>query len=285
MSSSFVMAENDIETEGALVEVRFPDVPSDPVYRERSRYFAALLELALANSGRPHKLTAHAVPPFPASRTVKQMADGRYNVAWAHTDPQRESELRPIRIPMYRGLGGWRLLFIREEDRELFSRISTVDQLREPIGGQGHDWPDTQILRANGFDIRTSVSRDSLFQLLNHKRIDFFPRGLNEVWDEQGLPETKGLIVEKRLVLRYPTAFYLFVTRDNEELANILETGLERAIASGAFQRMFMQFMGETIKKADLKRRTILEITNPTLSSKTPLERKELWFHPSELSE
>jgi len=266
------------------LEVKFPDVPTDPVYLKRSQYFEAVLQLALEHSKEPFKLTPVSVPPVPASRVVMLMAEGRFNVAWVHTDPLREQALRPIRIPIFRGLGGWRLLFVREDERDLFQNLTTIDELKQRLAGQGHDWPDTEILKKAGFTVRTSVSRNSLFQLLKYKRIDYFPRGLFEIWDEEKLPAAANLIVENHLAIRYPTAFYLFVDKNNERLANALEIGLERAVSDGSFQALFMEHMGDTLRKAELHKRLILEIPNPLLPPKTPLNRKELWFHPSELT-
>lgn len=280
-----VVAENksDVILQGKPVTVAYPVVPSDPVYMERSRYFGELLELILRKTGHPFKLMGVPVPPVPSSRTVMMMREGRYDVSWVHTSPEREEIMRAIRIPIYRGLGGWRLLFIRPQDTHKFSKVHTLDGLRKFTAGQGHDWPDIEILRNNGLVVRTAISRDSVFQLLGHSRIDYFPRGINEVWDEINLEQAGGFDVEKHLVIRYPTAFYLFVNKEEEALAKLLERGFEMAIADGSFNEHFMSHVGATIKRANLAKRTIIELANPTLSASTPLNRKELWFHSNEL--
>lgn len=275
--------KSNIILQGKPVTVAYPVVPSDPVYMERSRYFGELLELILRKAGHPFKLVGVPVPPVPSSRTVMMMREGRYDVSWVHTSPEREEIMRAIRIPMYRGLGGWRLLFIRPQDVRKFAAVHTLNDLRELTAGQGHDWPDIEIMRSNGLVVRTAISRDSVFQLLRHSRIDYFPRGINEVGDEMSLEQAKDFEVEKHLVIRYPTAFYLFVNKEEEALALLMEKGFEKAIADGSFNEHFMRHMGVTINRANLAQRTVIELANPTLSASTPLNRKELWFNASEL--
>lgn len=266
-----------------VLHIRHPYVPNDPVYLERSRHFFDLLDLVMSKTGRQYELEAVAVPPVPSSRNVMFMNQGRYDVAWMHTDVERERVLRPVRYPIYRGIGGWRLFFIRPESRSLFSAVHDLEGLGQFSAGQGHDWPDTEILVSNGLLVRTAISRGSLFQMLRHHRVDYFPRGVNEIWDEVTLPEAEGLVVEDHLVLRYPTAFYFFVSRDKEWLGQLLESGFEKAIADGSYQTLFMNYFGDVLRRARLAERTQIVISNPVLSEQTPLGRRELWFDPQEL--
>ncbi|WP_139309714.1 amino acid ABC transporter substrate-binding protein [Teredinibacter haidensis] len=264
------------------IHIRLPFDSTDPVYRERGLYTRELIKLALNKSQRPYSIEAVDLPKVPSSRTMRMLQEGRYNVAPLHTNQQREHELLPIRIPLYRGLGGWRLLFVRNEDQR-FSQVHSLKRLKNMKAGLGHDWPDTQVLNANRFNVITAFSRDSLFQQLHFKRIDYFPRGIYEIWDEKALPIALGLKVEPNIVLRYPTATYFFVDKNDTELATTLKQGLELAIKDGSFHRVFMAFMASHILQANLQGRTLLEIPNPTLSSETPLNQKELWFSIDEL--
>lgn len=275
--------KSDLIRRGEPIVVGYPTVPTDPVYMERSDYLRDLLMLIFEHGGHPYSLKAVPVPPVPSSRTVMMMREGRYDVSWVHTNKERERVMRPIRIPMYRGLGGWRLLFVRKEDASKYAAVNGISDLRKMIAGQGHDWPDIDILRHNDLSVRTAVSRDSVFQLLRHSRIDYFPRGINEVWDEVSLEASRGFIVEKHLVLRYPTAFYLFVNKEEEALAKLMERGFEQAVADGSFNELFSSRMGATIERANLKDRIVIELENPLLTKETPLDRDELWFHVNEL--
>ncbi|MDP1340920.1 hypothetical protein, partial [Klebsiella variicola] len=77
---------------------------------------------------------------------------------------QREtSGLLTVRIPIDRGLMGWRLLLVRRSELAQWDQVRHLDDLRRRIAGQGHDWPDTAILRANGLQVGTSSVYEALF--------------------------------------------------------------------------------------------------------------------------
>ncbi len=271
-----------VNAEDAL-RVRYLDAPADPVYIEGTQYLVAVLKLALDHADVEYTLEAVHSPAMPSSRALVFLQNGRFSIGWAHTNAEREQNLRPIRIPLYRGLVGWRMFFIRERDLAHYGSVKRMNELKLLRAGQGHDWPDTKILEQHGFNVRTGLSRDSLFQLLRYGRIDYFPRGIYEILVEQSVLETQGLVVEENLVLHYPSAYYFFTTKENELLASTVERGLEQAIKNGEFFGLFIKHFGPAIRAANLQNREIFEISNPTLSKQTPLDREELWFHPHEL--
>ncbi|MFD2449342.1 hypothetical protein ACFSQE_13670 [Vogesella fluminis] len=67
---------------------------------------------------------------------------------------------------------------------DLLKSVYTVRDLHDKVAGQGHDWPDTYILRAAGLPVETSIGYEALFGMLRHGRFDYFPRGVLEVEDE-----------------------------------------------------------------------------------------------------
>jgi len=85
------------------------------------------------------------------------------------------------------------------------------------------------------------------------------------------------------VLLIYPTADYYFVNKQNTELAENLRQGLELALADGSFGRLFAAHFGPAIRRAQLDKRVLIELTNPLLPPQTPLARKELWFNLSDL--
>ena len=66
---------------------------------------------------------------------------------------EREQALLAIRIPLFKGLIGTRLLLINATDQPRFDQITGGAQLRVLHAGQGHDWPDTDILLHNGYAV------------------------------------------------------------------------------------------------------------------------------------
>jgi hypothetical protein len=88
------------------------------------------------------------------------------------------------------------------------------------------------------------------------------------------------LTVEKHLMLVYRMPFYLFTSKKNTKLAADLELGLNRAIADGSFDRLFLNdpMVQAVLEKANLNQRLEFPLDNPTLPKETPLDRPELWL-------
>ena len=249
----------------------------------RNEYFLSLLHLALDET-RDEYGDYQLVPsdqPMVQSRAINLLAAGeQLDVLWSMTSRQREAQLLPVRIPLLKGLMGYRIFIIRGEDAVWFRGIHSLDQLRELRAGQGQGWPDVEILRANGFRVETADSYETLFHMLQAGRFDFFPRALNEPFEEVDARKELDLAVEQNLLLYYPTANYFFVNRNNPKLAERIDKGLEKAIADGSFDKLFRQHPvnAYALKHARLNQRRIFKLVNPLLPAQTPLARKELWW-------
>lgn len=265
--------------------VQIHDMSADEIentlYVKRYKYFEELVVLLLRESCELCKVKKIQFPAATSTRNIKHLNKGRIDIAWMNTTKQRERELLAIRYPIYRGLIGWRLLLIKNGDQQRFSKVENPAQLRALWAGQGHDWPDTQVLRHAGLGVRTSDNWHGIMNLLYQGRIDYFPRGLNEIQFEAESLKDRDIVIEKHLALYYPAAFYLFVARDNQELAMQLTHGFEAALHDGEFDKLFERYFGEDIQKARLSQRRILRFSNPELSAATPLARQELWFSPA----
>lgn len=244
----------------------------------RTNYPLQLLELALKKSGTDYALNPSKFQ-MQQGRALRQLEKRQgVDVVWSMTSLEREKALLPIRIPIYRGLIGWRLLLINKKDAIKFQQIHTVEQLKQLRAGQGHDWPDTAILRENGFEVHDSSTYEGLFKMLQNDRFEYFPRSIVEIWAEAENHKAENIIVEPTIVIRYPTAFYFFVNKQNLSLAKDLEKGLKQTIEDGSFDKLFYEHHDDLLKKADLKNRKFFELKNPILPPETPLNQKELWF-------
>jgi hypothetical protein len=238
-----------------------------------------VLRLALHEADMDFELRASDTP-MPQGRALQQLASGKdVNVVWSMTSKEREQKLRPIRIPIDKGLLGWRMFLINKVDAAKFAKVKTLDDLRQLQAGQGHDWPDTEILRFNGLNVQVSTSYESLFTMLRAQRFDYFPRSIIEIWDEQRSFGGTNFEIERTVLLHYPTAFYFFVKKDDRNLAKAIETGLNTAIANGKFEQLFQLTYGDVVQRARVQSRTKLQLANPLLPPSTPLERSELWVH------
>lgn len=251
----------------------------DPGREPQWRYLTEVLGLAIARSGR-HDRIDEAAASMVQSRVMRDMTDagGQVDVMWAMTDVERERRLLPVRIPLDLGLIGYRLCLVRRADAERWSALRELAELRAAVAGQGHDWPDVEILRANGLKVSTSSRFEALFDMLRLGRIDYFPRSVIEIDEELDSPLAHDLVIEPHLLLRYPAAAYLFVRPSRPQLAEDLRRGLEAAVADGSFRRLFQQHFGALITRHRLGARHPLLLHNPLLPRATPLNRAELWL-------
>jgi hypothetical protein len=261
--------------------IRHPaKMKDDIVYVKQTQYFIALLKLALSKSAVQNQTNAVEVPAVIDSRYALMLESDIFDVIWIHTNKAYEKRLQPIRIPLFKGLIGWRVFAVRKDNLHTFSTIKSNEALKELFAGQGYDWPDTAILKNNNFNLTTSVHPSNLYGMLAAKRLDYFPRSILEVHYELLQDNrTELLTVEPTLALQYPTAFYFYVKKDNRKLANIIEKGLEKAITDGSFDKLFLKYFGEEIKNYRFDQRTVFTLYEPKeMFSHLPLDRKELWF-------
>lgn len=256
-----------------IVRVPKPEFEGD----RRYDYALQLLQLALSKSATDYRIQAAEIP-MNQERQVLEIEAGRtIDVGPIPSSAEREARLLPIYIPLNKGLLGWRLGLIRKGDKALVAGINTLDDLKRLRLAQGQEWPDTQILRANGIEVITAPKYEGLFKMLVGKRFDYFPRSTMEIWDEQAI-NSDTLEVDPHLALHYFYDAYFMVNRKNTKLAQDIRDGLEKAIADGSFDKVFQEYFGERLRKAHLESRTVIELHNPLLTPGTPSNRPELWY-------
>ena len=255
--------------------VRFPR----PEFEGDRRYDYAmqLLQLALSKTATEYRIQPAEIA-MNQERQVLEIEAGRtIDVGPIPSSADREARLLPIRIPINKGVLGWRLGLIRKGDEGLIAGVNTLNDLKGVRLAQGQEWPDTQILRANGIDVITAPRYEGLFKMLAGRRFDYFPRSVMEIWDEQAI-NADTLAVEPHLALHYFYDAYFMVNRHNTRLAQDIREDLEKAIADGSFDKLFQQYYGERLRKAHLETRTVIELRNPLLTPGTPSDRPELWY-------
>ena len=243
-----------------------------------------ILTLALSKS-EPESSIKQYKESLPQSRLIDEINLTKIDLMWAGVEPDLESKLLTIRIPILKGLLGHRIFIIKKENQARFDNINTLTDLKQLNAGQGTGWGDTKILKSANIPVTTTLKYSNLFYMLEGERFDYFPRAIHEPWSEiAGLPEL-NLVVEKKIMLVYPFAMYFFVKKDNQILHDKLHQGLEAAIKDGSFDKLF--FNNQTIKdalfKTDIKNRTVLKIDNPAMHPDTPIDRKEFWLDTSNL--
>jgi hypothetical protein len=259
------------------LQVRYPSI-QHPYYAKRDVYFVTLLKMALERSGEEFKLINVDFSEYSERRSMLLLQSHQYDVHWINTTAERERELLPVRIPLCKGVIGWRAFFIRQGDQKLFDKIDSVAGLRPLVFVQGHDWADVDILVKNGLSVERAPNWEGLFKMIALGRAQLFPRSIFEIIAEQNEPAAKGLAIEDSIILRYPAAYYFFVEKTNVRLKNALERGLLKSIEDGSFDRWFFATFGEQLLQLNLEHRKILSIENPELQNLMPINDERLWF-------
>lgn len=275
---SIAMAAVSVSASAELIKYNQSDV--DP-----NGYYAAKM-ITLALNHLDTKYEVEIVPgELTQTRMVEDTLNNKLDIIWAGTSRDLEEQLELVRIPLYKGLLGHRFLIIRKGDQARFDKIKNLDDLRKIKLGQGTAWADTKILEANGLNVVKTMKYQSLFFMLNGERFDAFPRAVFEPFGEVDKRPELNLTVEKNLMLVYKLDFFLFVNKNKKKLARDLELGLERAIADGSFDKVFMSAASvqEAIAKGDLKNRLIIPLKNPLITDQVPVNREELWIDPKNL--
>lgn len=176
-----------------------------------------------------------------------------------------ERELICIKVPILKGLMGMRVLLINKDQQQKYSNITTLSALKEKNLGAGDTWAITHIFKQTGFKVVTSSQYESLFKMLNKKRFDFFPRGINEVLDEHRVRKVEypNLHIEESILLKVPLPVYFFANPRKPKLAERVITGLNLMIADGTFDDIFDNHYKTELKQLNLDKRKVFVVSPP----------------------
>ena len=262
-----------------------PESPGDTRYDHYWQLLAQALTITEPDFG-PYVLR-QAVLPMSERRSLQELESnsGSITVLVHGNVADYEQRLLPIRFPLDKGLLGYRVFLIRPEMQSRLNNINGLDELRPYRIGQGQEWGDVTILRNAGLTVVEGTSYEGLFGMLAAGRFELFSRGVVEVGEElaREKPRYPELVIERHLLLYYPLTRYFYVSRsrDGEELARRITSGLERMLGIGAFDRMFQNFKRPFEQQVGLRNRLLIRMDNPLQTPDTPLDRRELWYDPT----
>ncbi|NYE63693.1 ABC-type amino acid transport substrate-binding protein [Duganella sp. 1224] len=272
----------------AAMHVVYPLTSIDDDTDSRYDYDWAVLRVALQKTepGYGPFEMKQSTQAMSAQRVTQEMLTpgGRVNVFARATSPGLERQFLPVRLPIDRGLLGYRMLLVRQNDLPRFAAVRSLADLAPLRIGQGKGWIDVPILRGAGLTVEEGSNYPGLFAMLAAGRFDGFSRGIDEAQREYKERHAMypSLTIEPTLLLQYPLPLYFFTRRDEEGklLAQRISDGMELMIKDGSLNALFQQYKGDSIRAGGLSRRRVLHIQNPHLTPETPLSRGELWFNP-----
>jgi len=243
-----------------------------------------LLDQALDRGGLDARLVPSPAPISENRQRVLLEADHpALDVAWFGTSREFESRASFVPIPVYGGLLGWRVGFIKRGQQEAFSAVATLADLRRFTLLQGTGWSDVDILRAAGLNVVTA-QYEALPRMISARRADYFPRGVVEVFREYrelriSFPD---LSIEREIVIVYPFAMFYFCRKNDNEICPAIERGLRSMHRDGSFRRLLFAHpdVGPALERSDLRNRRVLRVENPVWSTAAATIPAEFWFQP-----
>lgn len=194
---------------------------------------------------------------------------------------EREQIYLPIKIPLRKGLLNYRLLVARKDkvkEIERKFRLSGLDGLKI---GLVESWVTSSILRHHEFQVITIADSSKLFRLLLVDRYEVTLRGANEVYTELEIDEAEGeqFAIVPNFGVYIASPSYIFVSKQAPGLAERIEKGLELLIEDGTFDDTFYKWHADSIEKAQIDKRTFIQVDNPFLPTALLPTRKSLWLN------
>jgi hypothetical protein len=241
----------------------------------RWNYALGLLRLALDESGRHYDLRP-TIDEMSQTRAARELELGNIDFIWTGTSAEYEERFRPVRIPVLRGLDGYRICVINPGRQSAFSAVKSLDDLKQLTIGQDPGWSDVNILEAAGLKVVTAPY-DALPEMVERDRFDCFLRGAHEAPNE--IAKHPALAVENDLLIVYPFTSFFFVNKKNTVLADALETGLKKAYEDGRFMQHFNSHpaIRAIFDEGRIEQRRRFDIPNPFLTDETRAIPDQYW--------
>jgi hypothetical protein len=258
---------------------------SDTVIEYHS-YYDDLVKLALEKT-KP-EFGNYKMVAVPAElNTLRALSDITRNVYGNmvmelsyETDLTQSGKLTFINIPLDGGIVGYRICFVSPAKKEAIANANNLQELQQFTIAQGVGWADTQILKANGFNVIEIPIYTNIFKMISSNRVDLFCRGANQIKSEmEYFKNLKGLDFDRSFVLVYDLPRFFYIHKDNVIAKNRIEKGLQIAIEDGSLRALWEKYNRESIDYAELNNRKIYYLNNPLLNGLTP-DYKQYFFDP-----
>lgn len=220
------------------------------------------------------------------NRIFRGLLEGKtVNVIAEASNSQWDEKLIPIKIPIRKGIQGFRVFIIKKQNLPIMANINTLAQLMALDTGSGSQWSSKAAMQNAGFNVIESIQYDNLFNMLSMGRFITFGRGINEAFQEveQFKQQYPDLVVDDNILLHIPLATYYYVAPNQPRLATRIQEGLKRIIANGKFDELFYRRHCEFLLKSNINHRRVFKINNPltTEAEMTSIVGKDFLLEPS----
>ena len=245
------------------IEIRYPNI--DGVGKKSLGY--QILQ-AILSSEKDVRLKLLDYP-VNQDRARQMLLSQKIDIADFGVKKEFDNEFQPVRLPIDRGILGWRIFIINKGLSDQFAKVKSITDLRKFTAGQGAGWGDIKILNAAGIRVETGTSLENLFKMTEAKRFEFLPLGANE---SHGLLRdfsagSENLMVEENIVLHYPFGRFFYLRKSSTLLQKLIKSKLEHSLQSGELQKILENhsMFKDAFSKAHLGKRIRIKIDSPGL--------------------
>lgn len=227
-------------------------------------YFFELIKLALEKDG--YQVTINNLGISNTQRQKKNLNNGSESLIWRLKTPLRDKNFTRVNIGLTKGLIAQRILLIRKNNQHIFSNIKNTQDFNNKnlVAAFGESWFDIEIWRHNNLPyIEFLGDRQKIYTMLasGKRNIDYFSRGINEITAEA--KQYPNLNIEQSLLFCYQNDTYIYVKKDNIQLAKVLEKALTKAVKSGLLDKLIEKYWGDLKQELQLDTRTKIALDMP----------------------
>lgn len=186
--------------------------------------------------------------------------------------------------PLMKGLLGYRLLIVRQQDLDTFAAIQTDASFKRLRIGIPDGWADADLFRHNGYNVVEGGTFNEIFDLLAADKFDYVALGANEIEQafERRAESYDMFTIEPTTLVYYPFALVFYVNPDKPALAKRLRDGLNAIDENGEAQRLFEKAAGDIVEHFNLEQRKIFRLDNPMLPDEMKTYRSDLLDQPEQ---
>lgn len=239
-----------------------------------------VIELALANAPEPRELKVIDMEGATQLRLITMLESGTdtFDIYFAGHSNERAEKLIQIPYPLTQGLLGLRVLVVKDAQQ---TPATEADLKQQWQLGSGLNWFDTDILQRGGFNVVES-DYDNLWRMLERGRFDAFARGVGEAFVELDIQAQQGrqFTIDPHWLIAYPADFFIYVNKDNPQLAAQIEAGLLNAQANGSLDALYQNHPAITEARTWLANTDyqLIWLDNPYNDGRLPNTPQRYWI-------
>lgn len=184
------------------------------------------------------------------------------NVLMLPKNAEYDKRFLKVRHNLDKGLLGYRVALVHQDNLNLFQSVETLKQLRELTVCASRKWSITKLFRSNSLPTLEQSEFRHNFLHLNLKHCDYLSRGLSEVLLEYSeyADEFKSIAIDPYITISSDQGYYLYVSPRHPDLHAALELGFEKANKDGSFERLFQQYYGATLTSLNFHERRVIKL-------------------------